>query len=283
MPHRRTSKHTSERLRHAQRLTLVVQAFLQCVCMSAPLVLHPLLEVEEEPAETLFDTKEALLLASKRSLARWFREPVVKSGEWWRVCVPAMSDYRFRRNFRVPREVARTLYSKLQSLPEFQRKKNSPTKEPVDVARALCMTLYRLGSNRSNFDIAERFGVSEGYVYKWIDAVLGAIESHFTHVITDRFPDTPAKQMAAASAFKTLSSRNGDFTTTFDHCIGVIDGTHIPIIRPRHVPSTFTFSKDQCHALAVTVSTLNAAHCQHQTALISFAYCRVLWMRKGAS
>jgi hypothetical protein len=197
----------------------------------------------------LFDMIAFVEGASRRSLARWAREPAFKSVHWWTTVVPQMSVQRFRRNFRVPPEVANAIHNGLAPLPQFQLSKFAPRSVAKCLSLKIAITLWRLGSVRTECDAAEVFGVSSGFVHDACEAVVQGIMDTFGHCISSLLPTTEAARKAAALELETLSTKYG--RPGFKHCLGALDGTRIGIARLPDVPSQQTFSKEQQHTVAV--------------------------------
>jgi hypothetical protein len=148
------------------------------------------------------------LMENSRSLSRCSREPGFKSVDWWVNVVPRMSSRRFRRNFRVSRDVARQVVDGLNTYPSFVVSKYAPRTKAKSLELKVAITLWRLGSTRTECDAEERFGVSSGFVHDACEAVLTAIVHTFGDLISNLIPITDSEREAAALAghpcFKAL-------------------------------------------------------------------------------
>jgi hypothetical protein len=205
--------------------------------------------LDELEDAALGDVSALFQRVSARSLARWHREPCFKSVDWWVNVVPKMSEARFRRNFRVSRQVAHAVFTGLDALPHFQMKKFSPRSKAKSLELKIAVTLWRLGSMRTECDAAEHFGVSSGFVHNACELVVESIVRTFGHVISSLLPVTAAARTAAAANMEALSTQHG--RPGFTHCLGALDGTRIGIVRMPDIPAQQTYSKESEHTVAL--------------------------------
>jgi hypothetical protein len=98
--------------------------------------------------------------------------------EWWEKRVPHFGHAKFVRTFRVSRRVAQRLVEEAQKDAAFEVHPSkvwcasSPYKQ-------VCMFLFKNGRPISFFDVAERFGVSEGHAHECVYRVLDFILRRF--------------------------------------------------------------------------------------------------------
>jgi hypothetical protein len=144
----------------------------------------------------------------------------VRSTHWFDTVVPSMSADRFRRAFRVSREVAQLVLNTLKTMPAFAEDKyNAGRSTPLN--KQVLMTLYMMGRDVAVHQVAELFGVSVGLVSKVSRRVVAAIVDGLGRQVTGLWPSTPEKRAAAAAK---MGERQG-----FKECIGAIGGTVVRI------------------------------------------------------
>ena len=91
------------------------------------------------------------------------REEIPKSQEWWLSTVPAYSDSKFRRTFRVPRKLFNDIVLKACSAREFNVSASNRSRA-LEVDIQIGCAIWRLGRSVSVPDVANQFGISDGSV-----------------------------------------------------------------------------------------------------------------------
>ena len=97
---------------------------------------------------------------------------------WWTINVPNFRQAKFIRTFRVSKGVFKALVAKAMLAKDFEvsgAKANVATPPDMQIA----MFLYKNGRPISYFDVAERFGVSEGHCFQCVRRVLHFINTEF--------------------------------------------------------------------------------------------------------
>ena len=88
----------------------------------------------------------------------------IKSREWCETILFNYDETRFRRTLRMSKSTFHKLLGQISNHEVFKSTGNKPQKSP---AFQLAVTLRRLGSKCDVFEIASKFGISEGSVAKY--------------------------------------------------------------------------------------------------------------------
>jgi hypothetical protein len=146
----------------------------------------------------------------------WMR---VRSQDWWeRVVLREFSDQEWRENFRMSRQS----FMKLCELMKTISPEEVTVRRAIPLAMRVAMVLYKLGSSAEYRLIANQFGVHKSTVKKFVymfckSMVQGPIKDLI------RVP-TEEEALYIASRFEA--------SYHLPNVMGIIDGTHIPMLPP---------------------------------------------------
>lgn len=144
----------------------------------------------------------------------------VRSRDWWdRVVLHEFSDLEWKSNFRVSRQS----FVKLCGLSEsFMAPDAVTVREAIPLPMRVAIVLYRLGSSAEYRIVANQFGVHKCTVKK------------FVYMFCNGMVNGPVKQLIrmpneeeAAEISKRFQAAHG-----IPQIMGLIDGTHIPVLPP---------------------------------------------------
>ncbi|KAE8182855.1 hypothetical protein CF336_g8389 [Tilletia laevis] len=193
----------------------LIQSLSRCLRLSLSAA-----ALDEEFQADVEEAEEALgLVDSNRYLSRDRLPNDMRARRTRARCVQHLSwnEDDFKRGFRVTKAQFKYVVSLLETDEVFARKARGRPQHPVQYQ--VLLVLWRLAHSATGataFQIAERFGVSEGTVISWTDRVLCALIG-----IEDRYvwwPSLGERQQLR----QQLSDHHG-----LAGCIGFIDGTHI--------------------------------------------------------
>ncbi|XP_076836809.1 uncharacterized protein LOC143482352 [Brachyhypopomus gauderio] len=160
----------------------------------------------------------ALLLAnSRRKRSVWtFR----RASQWWDVIVPEFTCTQWLQNFRMSRDAFDSLSNKLR--PALERQ-DTTFRVCVPVNKRVAIALWKLATGSEYRSIGHLFGVSTTTACRCVQDFCAAAE---TLLVPEqiRYPDERRFRDMA----EYIQTRWG-----LPHCVGAIDGSHIPIIAPR--------------------------------------------------
>ncbi|XP_016328345.1 uncharacterized protein LOC107677823 [Sinocyclocheilus anshuiensis] len=142
-----------------------------------------------------------------------------RASEWWDVIVPGFTDTQWLENFRMSEETFIHLCNKLRPAMERQ---DTNFRVCVPLKKRVAIALWKLATGAEYRSVGHLFGVSITTVCRCVQEFCAAAE---TLLVPEqiRYPDQEKfKEMAAY-----IENRWG-----LPHCIGAIDGSHIPIIAP---------------------------------------------------
>uniref|UniRef100_A0A668AUA2 DDE Tnp4 domain-containing protein n=1 Tax=Myripristis murdjan TaxID=586833 RepID=A0A668AUA2_9TELE len=153
-----------------------------------------------------------------------------RSAEWWKVVVSTFSDEQWVQNFRMSKETFTYLCQRVQ-----------PAMEKQDVNYRLCVPLqqrvaiavWKLATNADYWSIAHLFAVSLSTACKCLKAFCSAVED-ILQPEAIQFPNADKLQEMA----NYFENRWG-----LPHCVGAIDGSHIPILAPQEYHTEYYNSK----------------------------------------
>eukprot|EP00762_Andalucia_godoyi_P008141 ANDGO_07402.mRNA.1 hypothetical protein PPTG_21631 len=144
------------------------------------------------------------------------------------------SDKLFHKMIRLDREQFAGLCLYLRNHFVFCHSTSGVGRKQRPVHVQLFVVLWRLAHNASYSEVSFIFRVAEGSIKNYSDRICKALA--LMHQQVSRFPQTVEQMKSSGLAFFE--------STVLPGCIGVIDGTHIPIRAPREwAPDYFCFKK----------------------------------------
>lgn len=171
------------------------------------------------------------VLVSVRSAARmsWIH---TRSSDWWQRCVPELSTADYVRTFRVDRFVFGRLADSIRAaLATTARGCNIARASSIELLLAMC--LYKASRPITYWDLAQKFGVTEGHAYSAVHDIADlVIQLLYKNQVTARFPKTVPECAAAAAVMQARYVDDSAAQRAMRHCIGALDGTLIPIWCP---------------------------------------------------
>ena len=147
--------------------------------------------------------------------------------------MPCYTDSVFRSHFRLSRSSAELLTGLLGACPEIPSK-HTRGRQPVSVEKQLLLTLWMLGNPECVRSVSDRFDVTKSSVHRIVRRVCKAIVNNYAKIFI-RWPQGER----AVEVMETFEQSNG-----LPRCLGVIDGTHIPIKAPRVHPEQYVNRKN---------------------------------------
>ncbi|XP_070819612.1 uncharacterized protein [Chaetodon trifascialis] len=192
------------------------------------------------------DAEDEMLRAAKRRRIRMVLSfqnrrrkqsvwAVNRASEWWDVTVPGLTSTQWVQNFRMSEETFSFLCNKLRPAMERQ---DTTFRECVPLKKRVAIALWKLATGSEYRSIGHLFGVSNTTVCRCVQEFCAAAE---TFLVPEqiRFPDEEKfREMAAYS-----ENRWG-----LPHCVGAIDGSHIPIIAPQEFHCDY-FNRKGWHSI----------------------------------
>ncbi|XP_068671197.1 putative nuclease HARBI1 [Montipora foliosa] len=126
----------------------------------------------------------------------------------------------WKENFRMSKTTFSDLCDYLRPLLE---KKTTKMRRPLSVETEVALTLYYLADEGRYRKIANAFGISRAWVSITIRNVCAAISEYLGPV----YVRLPSNEQKVQEFLINFYNAHG-----FPHCIGAVDGTHIPIKEP---------------------------------------------------
>jgi len=159
-----------------------------------------------------------LVLASEKKKSNEGRTMYkqIKSQDWYETVLYHYDESRFRHMLRMSKSAFNKLVDQIHKHEVFQQHPGKRPQKPVEFQ--LAVTLRRLGSKCDVFEVASKFGISEGSVLTYQTRVIKAIKSLKHQYIV--WPQGSYKE-EIKQAFEDISG--------FPHVVGAIDGSHIPL------------------------------------------------------
>lgn len=152
-----------------------------------------------------------------------------------------MNDTEFLRTFRLSRASFALLRVELERTPMFTRVRNG-SRQPRPCYQQLLVFLFRVGrygNSGSDHEVALYFGISSGSVKNYIKNIVAALKSIEADVVS--WPNERERnEMKVRLA-----------TTGFRHCVGIADGTLIPLSRKPKVYHECYFCRKNFYAVNV--------------------------------
>lgn len=147
----------------------------------------------------------------------WMR---VRSQDWWeRVVLNEFNDQEWRENFRMSR---RSFVKLCDLMKEDMSPEEETVRKPIPLPMRVAMVLYKLGSCAEYRVIANQFGVHKSTVRK------------FVYMFCKSMVKGPIKQLNGVPLEEEALDIASKFEATHNipNVMGIIDGTHIPILPP---------------------------------------------------
>uniref|UniRef100_A0A8C6T436 DDE Tnp4 domain-containing protein n=1 Tax=Neogobius melanostomus TaxID=47308 RepID=A0A8C6T436_9GOBI len=157
-----------------------------------------------------------LHLVPPKTRSHWMK---VRSKDWWeRIVLLEFNDQEWKQNFRM----TRPSFMKLCSLMEGHMAPEQVTvRAPVPLMR-IAVVLYKLGSCAEYRIVANQFGISKSSVKK------------FVYLFCKSMVQGPIKQLIRAPTDEEAGeiARRFEASHHIPQIMGLIDGTHIPVLPP---------------------------------------------------
>lgn len=187
----------------------------------------------EDCLELEFTTSnEIMLMIISKLTGNTERQPAVRIRGYAECIVPSYSDSAFRSHFRLSRSSAEVLVGFLARCPEVPSE-HLRGRRPVSVEKQLLITLWVLGNPEAIRSVSDRFNVTKSSVFRIVRRVCHAILNN----LASQFICWPRGERVK-KVMEQFQRNNG-----LPHCIGVVDGTHIPIKAPYDKPEQYVNRK----------------------------------------
>ncbi len=187
----------------------------------------------EELIESDFsNTNEEMLPIVSKFFPNTERQPAVRIHQYAECIVPSYSDCTFRSHFRLSRSSAEILVGLLARCPEIPSE-HLRGRPPVSVEKQLLITMWVLGNPETIRSVSDRFNVTKSSVFRIVRRICHAIVNNL------------AAQFICWPSGERLKQVTEQFQRKkgLPHCIGAIDGTHIPIKAPYDNPEQYVNRK----------------------------------------
>ncbi|XP_061599578.1 uncharacterized protein LOC133462376 [Cololabis saira] len=158
-----------------------------------------------------------------------------RTSEWWDTIVPGFSRQQWVDNFRMSEETYNFLCNKLRPAMERQ---DTTFRECVPLKKRVAVALWKLATGSEYRSIGHLFGVSITTVCTCVQDFCKAVDMLLLPEQI-RFPDE--RRLRQIAAYN--ESRWG-----MPHCVGAIDGSHIPIIAPKDYHNDY-FNRKGWHSI----------------------------------
>lgn len=142
-----------------------------------------------------------------------------RSNEWWLNIALKYTDEQWLQDFRLSKETFRFICTEVK--PALEREDTS-FRQCIPLQKRVAITLFKLASTAEYRLIANLFGVSTTSVCRCVQEFCGAVISRLLPKLIKSPSSGQLQQMA-----NFFEERWG-----VPQCVGAIDGSHIPIIRP---------------------------------------------------
>uniref|UniRef100_A0A3P9P2V7 DDE Tnp4 domain-containing protein n=1 Tax=Poecilia reticulata TaxID=8081 RepID=A0A3P9P2V7_POERE len=172
-------------------------------------------------------------------LFRCLRGPTVwainRSSHWWDVLVPGFTDSQWLQNFRMSEDTINYLCVRLCHVLE---RTDTTFQKCVPLKKRLAIALWKLATGSEYRSIGHLFGVSLTTVCRCVQEFCAAMQT----VLVPELIKIPS-----AERFEEMAAYFEN-CWGLPHCVGAIDGSHIPIIAPTTYHSDF-FNQKGWHSL----------------------------------
>ncbi|XP_056607514.1 uncharacterized protein zgc:113227 [Triplophysa dalaica] len=165
----------------------------------------------------------ALVIMRRRRAVMW---AYPREQKWWDNVVPEFSLAQFIQNFKVSRKTFEYICCRLKRL---MQKRNTNFRLCVPVRKRIAIALWKLATGSEYKSVSQLFGVGLSTVFNCVQDFCNAVLRVLlpAHI---KFPDS-RKLVEMADVFETR--------WRVPQCVGVIDGSHIPIIAPEEYPNDY--------------------------------------------
>ena len=164
----------------------------------------------------------ATTMPTRRSL--WMKP---RSNTWWEEIVnTTFSEKDWLENFRMSHATYLYVCEKLRSA---IHKKDTMMREAIHHKKRVAVTLWYLSTGADFRTIGHLFGISKSAVCLIIKEVCTAIVEILLPAYI-QFPSGEKLQLTIDGFMEKFS---------FPQCVGVIDGSHIPIVSPKYYPADY--------------------------------------------
>ena len=162
-----------------------------------------------------------------------------RTDAWWKNFINDVTlTEEWRENFRMWRQTFTLL---CQALSPFISRRKTHLRKPISVQKKVAVTLYYLSDGGRLRKTANAFGLAVSTVSVIIKTVTHVISTHLASIYIKLPTSEQEVQASAANFFKRFG---------FPQCLGAVDGTHIPILKPNENPTAYINRKGY-HSLNV--------------------------------
>ena len=154
-----------------------------------------------------------------------------------------MNDTEFLRTFRMSRSSFNLLRQEVERTPVFTRQHHG-SRTPCPCFQQLLVFLYRcgrFGSCGSDHEVGLYFGIASGSVKNYVRNIISALKSIEREVVS-----WPSQEERDEMKVRLAA-------TGFRHCIGIADGTLIPLSRKPKIFHECYYCRKNCYAVNVLV------------------------------
>ncbi|XP_051996795.1 uncharacterized protein zgc:113227 isoform X1 [Xyrauchen texanus] len=176
----------------------------------------------------------ALVIMNRRASVVW-THPQMQN--WWDTVVPEFSPKQFIQNFKVSRGSFDYIYCRLKHAME---RRNTNFRLCIPVRKRIAIALWKLATGNEYKSASQLFGVGVSTVFNCVQDFCNGIIKVLLPVHI-KFPDS-RKLVEMADCFEDRWK--------VPQCVGVIDGSHIPIIAPEENPRDY-FNKKGWHSIVI--------------------------------
>lgn len=153
-----------------------------------------------------------------------------------------LSDSRFVELFRLNKELVRQLMDLITPhFPQQPLNRGRGSKVTLEIAVLATLRFYATGAYQRSLGQDFNFGISQASASKWIHKITEIIDHH----IANMFINFPNRRDERQLNKATFMQRAG-----FPGCVGVIDCTHVAILKPRQDEHNF-LNRKGFHSLNV--------------------------------
>ena len=141
---------------------------------------------------------------------------------------------------------------------------------PVSVEKQLLLTLWVLGNPECLRSVSDRFNVTKSSVFRIVRRVCSALVGNCAKTFI-RWPQGER----AAEIMQKFEQNNG-----LPRCLGIVDGTHIPIKAPECIPNSMLIVKNStpfsCKLFATVTDFLRMCTVHSQGQCTTHVFCEIL-------
>ncbi|XP_008403992.1 putative nuclease HARBI1 [Poecilia reticulata] len=186
-----------------------------------------------------YEAEDASARRNRTISFRCLRGPTVwainRSSHWWDVLVPGFTDSQWLQNFRMSEDTINYLCVRLCHVLE---RTDTTFQKCVPLKKRLAIALWKLATGSEYRSIGHLFGVSLTTVCRCVQEFCAAMQT----VLVPELIKIPS-----AERFEEMAAYFEN-CWGLPHCVGAIDGSHIPIIAPTTYHSDF-FNQKGWHSL----------------------------------